>query len=92
MENLPSLEKKHYEQTEKLQKEITTLQKEVKGLFSKLVNGSLTKSAPFPYGIQEEPVWWIGEYGWEVRMPHLKSLTFWFCQPDGISNPVMSKL
>ena len=72
MENLSSLEK-HNEQTEKLQKEITILQKEVKGSFSKLVNGSLTKSAPLPYGISEEPVWLIGEYGWEVRMPHLKS-------------------
>ena len=48
MENLSSLEKKHNEQAEKLQKEITALHKEAKGLFtyqsmfSKLVYSSLT--------------------------------------------------
>lgn len=34
LENLSSLEKKHNEQAEKLQKEITTLQKEAEGLLS----------------------------------------------------------
>ena len=34
LENLTSLEKKHNDQAEKLQKEITTLQKEAKGLLS----------------------------------------------------------
>ena len=34
LENLSSLEKKHNDQAEKLQKEITTLQKEAKGLLS----------------------------------------------------------